>query len=165
MKKQNEIFTADILEFIEDCNSKPNSESFLIAVLQRIQNRYGYLSAEHLDAVSQMMQIPAAQVTGVATFYTYFSFVPRGRYRITVCTGTACFVRGAEGIVSRLSELLNISPGQTTKDGMFSLECARCLGACALAPIVVINDKVYGNVKQGDLPGILKEYGYAGISE
>ena len=146
------------MEFINECMSKPHSESYLIAV-SKIQSKFGYLSKENMDAVSQLMQVPGP-VTGVRTFYHFFSFVPRGRYRITVCMGTACFVRGANGILNRLSELLGIDKGETTEDGMFSLECARCLGACALAPIVVVNDKVYGNVKPGDVAKILKEYGF-----
>ena len=160
MKKKNDVFPADIVEYIASCMEKPRSESYLIAVLQKVQNKFGYLSNEHMDEVSQLMQIPAARVTGVATFYHYFSFVPRGRYRIIICMGTACFVRGADGILRHLSELLGIDEGQTTGDGLFSLETTRCLGACALAPIVVVNDKIYGNVKPADLTGILKEYGF-----
>jgi NADP-reducing hydrogenase subunit HndA len=149
----------DIVRLIGECMGRPHSESFLIAVLQAVQNHYGFLPAAAMDEVSQRMQIPSARVTGVATFYHLFTFTPRGRCRITVCMGTACFVRGAEEVMSRLSDLLGIRPGDTTADGAFSLESARCLGACALAPIMVINDRVYGNVTPAELPGILAEYG------
>jgi NADH:ubiquinone oxidoreductase subunit E len=150
----------EILAFMEDCKGKEHPESQLISVLQRIQNHFGYLPRETMDEVSARMQIPAARVTGVATFYHLFSFVPKGQNRITVCMGTACFVKGAGKVVDRLKEILGVAEGQTTKDGKFSLDCARCLGACAMAPVVVVNEKVYGNVKPEDLPGILAEYGH-----
>ena len=148
----------DIVEFIEKCRTAPHPESFLIAVLQRVQERFTCLSRAHMDEVSQRMQIPAAKVTGVATFYHFFSFVPKGRRRISVCLGTACYVKGAGKVVERLVELLGIKPGETTADGKFSLETSRCFGACALAPVMVIGEKVYGNVRPDDLPGILAEY-------
>ncbi len=148
----------DIIEYIEQCRAAPHPESFLIAVLQRVQERFTCLRREHLDEVSQRMQVPSAKVTGVATFYHFFSFVPKGRRRISVCLGTACYVKGAGQVVERLGELLGIQPGETTPDGRFSLETSRCFGACALAPVMVIGEKVYGNVHPDDLPGILAEY-------
>ncbi|OGV57972.1 MAG: hypothetical protein A2283_15520 [Lentisphaerae bacterium RIFOXYA12_FULL_48_11] len=151
---------AEIIEYIRECMARENGESYLIPVLQRIQKQFGYLAKEHMNQVSQLMQIPAVKVTGVATFYHFFSFIPKGEIRITICMGTACFVRGADKVLAKLSELLAIAPGQTTPDGKFSLECARCLGACALAPIVLVNDRVYGNVLPADVPKILKEYGF-----
>jgi NADH:ubiquinone oxidoreductase subunit E len=148
----------DIIEYIEQCRAAPHPESFLIAVLQRIQERFTCLRREHLDEVSQRMQIPSAKVTGVATFYHFFSFIPKGRHRISVCLGTACYVKGAGQVVERLGELLGIKPGETTVDGKFSLETSRCFGACALAPVMVIGEKVYGNVRPDALPAILAEY-------
>ena len=148
----------DIIDYIEQCRATPHPESFLIAVLQRVQEHFTCLSREHLDEVSQRMQIPAAKVTGVATFYHFFSFVPKGRHRISVCLGTACYVKGAGLIVERRGELLGIKPGETSSDGKFSLETSRCFGACALAPVMVIDEKVYGNVRPEDLSGILAEY-------
>lgn len=150
----------DIIDYIQDFSGRPNGESYLISVLQRIQMQFGYLSREHMDEVSQLMQIPAVKVTGVATFYHFFSFEPKGKTRITICMGTACFVRGADKVLAKLQELLAIGAGETTADGKFSLECARCLGACALAPIVLVNDRVFGNVKPEAVLGILKEYGF-----
>ncbi len=148
----------DIIEYIDQCRAAPHPESFLIAVLQRVQERFTCLRREHLDEVSQRMQIPSAKVTGVATFYHFFSFIPKGRHRISVCLGTACYVKGAGQVVERLGELLGIKPGETTPDGKFSLDTSRCFGACALAPVMVIGEKVYGNVRPDDLPGILAEY-------
>jgi NADH:ubiquinone oxidoreductase subunit E len=152
----------DLIAMIEKARAAEHGESYLIAVLQEVQKRFGYLSREHMDEVSWRMQIPSARVTGVATFYHFFSFKPRGECRIVVCMGTACYVRGAGKVVDRLKEMLGIEEGDTTPDGRFSIESARCLGACALAPVVVINEKVYGNVTPGDLPKILDAYGYKG---
>ena len=160
MTAENTILPQDIVQYIKDCMERRNGESYLIPVLQQIQNKFGYLSREHMDEVSRLMQIPSVKVTGVATFYHFFSFAPKGKYKITICMGTACFVRGADKVLAKLSELLAITPGETTPDGLFSLECARCLGACALAPIVLVNERVYGNVQPGDVARILKEYGY-----
>lgn len=154
------VLPESIVAYIDECRGRENSESYLISVLQKIQNRFGYLSRQHMNEVSQRMQIPSARVTGVATFYHFFSFAPRGQYRITLCMGTACFVRGAEKVLNRFKTLLGIEEGQTTGDGRFSIECARCLGACALAPIVTVNEKVYGNVTPADVERILTEYGY-----
>ena len=149
-----------ILRYIEECRLSPRPESYLISVLQKIQMHYGFLSPERLDAVAQLMQIPTAKVSGVATFYHFFSFVPRGKHRITVCLGTACYVKGSGKLVDRLSQMLDVKPGLTTKDGEFSLEAARCLGSCALAPVMVVDEKVYGNVKPEDVPKILSDYGF-----
>jgi NADH:ubiquinone oxidoreductase subunit E len=147
-----------IVRYIEECRSKPHPESYLISVLQRLQTQAGYLSKEHLDAVSWEMQIPSAKVTGVATFYHFFKFKPKGRHTVTVCMGTACYVRGADKVLDRLKAILQVKEGETTRDGRFSLECARCLGACALAPILVVDETVHGNVQPGDLERILAAY-------
>jgi len=152
----------DIVRYIEESRQSVHPESYLISVLQRIQTRFGYLPKESMDEVSERMQIPSARVTGVATFYHFFSFKPKGQHRITVCMGTACFVRGAGKVLDRLKELLGIREGETTKDGKFSLDNARCLGACALAPVVVVDERVYGNVRPEDVLGLLKEHGYEG---
>jgi NADH:ubiquinone oxidoreductase subunit E len=150
----------EIVRYIEECRTRPRPESYLISVLQRLQGKVGHLSREHLDAVSWGMQIPSATVTGVATFYHFFKFRPRGRHTITVCMGTACYVRGAAKVLERIKEMLHIREGETTRDGAFSIESARCLGACALAPVVVVNERVYGNVKPDDVPRILGDYGF-----
>jgi len=151
----------EIVAMIDNFRAREHGESYLISVLQEIQNRFGYLSREHMDEVSSRMQIPSAKVTGVATFYHFFSFKPRGQVRVCVCMGTACFVRGADRVLDRLKELLGVDEGETTDDGKFSIESARCLGACALAPVVVVNEKVYGNVEPGQVEGILAEHGFS----
>ncbi len=150
----------DILRFIEQCRLSPRPESYLISVLQKIQVHYGHLTRERLDAVSHLMQIPTAKVSGVATFYHFFSFVPKGRHRVTVCMGTACYVKGGGQILERLKEWLRVEVGHTTADGAFSLDAARCLGSCALAPVLVVDEKVYGSVTQEQVPVILAEYGF-----
>lgn len=158
MKIQESILPDHIIEYIEKCLNGKRGESYLISVLQKIQKEYGYLSKENMDEVSRLMGIPSTKVTGVASFYHIFSFTPKGRHIITICMGTACYVRGADKVLERLKELLNVDSGGTTPDGRFTLENARCLGACALAPVVVVDEKVYGNVQPGDIPKILAQY-------
>jgi NADH:ubiquinone oxidoreductase subunit E len=164
LKKEEEkaraILPVGVVKFIEECGARARHESYLIAVLHKVQNELGYLGKEHMDAVSVLMQIPAAKVTGVASFYHYFSFSPRGKNRISLCLGTACFVKGAGKVLDKLKELLGIDVGQTTKDGLFSIDVARCVGACALAPVMIVNDKVYAEVKPDQVAKILGEYGF-----
>jgi len=152
------VLPPDIVEYIQDCRKKEHNQSYLISVLQKLQQHSGYLTPGQLDAVSQLMQIPAAKVTGVATFYHFFKFQPPGKHKVTVCMGTACYVRGAAKVLERFKESLKIKEGETTPDQLFSIECARCLGACALAPVVVVDEKVYGNVKPGEVRKILTDY-------
>jgi NADH:ubiquinone oxidoreductase subunit E len=149
-----------IVKFIEQTRSLPHPESYLIAVLQMLQKHFGYLPAGTLDAVSQRMQIPSAKVTGVATFYHFFSFVPKGKHTISICLGTACYVKGAGILVDRLKEMLDVEVGNATKDNLFTLEVARCVGACALAPVMIVDDKIYANVRPDELAKILSKYGY-----
>lgn len=154
-----------VVQYIEHTRTLPHNESYLIAVLQMLQKHYGYLPATALAAVSQLMQIPAAKVTGVATFYHFFTFVPKGKHTVSVCLGTACYVKGAGIVIERLKELLGVEVGGATKDGLFTLECARCVGACALAPVMIIDDKVFANVRPDELPKILSKYGFKKAEE
>ncbi|MCX8064317.1 MAG: NADH-quinone oxidoreductase subunit NuoE [Candidatus Hydrogenedentes bacterium] len=147
-----------VVEFIEEAQREPHPESKLIKVLQLVQEHYGYLGKTQMDAVAQLMQIPTAKVSGVATFYHYFRLVPRGKYMIRICLGTACYVKGAERVVEKLKEELGIHFGETTKDGLFSLEGTRCLGCCGLAPVVEINGEVFGQVTPDKIPAILEHY-------
>ena len=149
---------SEVIAFIEECLQKPHPHSFLISVLHKVQGAYGYLPPEQLDAVSQLMQIPAAKVTGVATFYHYFRLTPRGRFVIHVCLGTACYVKGAERVTSKIKEELGIDFGETTSDGLFSLEAARCLGTCALAPVIMVGDKIHGDMTADKIPALIEEY-------
>ena len=147
----------DICRFIDECMEKNHSESYLIAVLHKVQGRYGYLSEQHMDEVAQLMQIPTSTVSGVATFYHFFRLRPRGKYSICVCLGTACFVKGADKVLEAFKKELGIEMGETTSDRLFSLENSRCLGVCAMAPVVTINDKVYSNVSPKQVPELLNK--------
>jgi NADH:ubiquinone oxidoreductase subunit E len=150
--------TPEIVAFIEECAADKHAQSHLIRVLHKVQGHYGYLGAEQMDAVAQLLQVPTSRVTGVATFYHFFRLEPRGRFMISVCMGTACYVKGAERISDRIQEELGIRFGETTKDNLFSLEATRCLGTCGLAPVVMIEDKVYGGVEPDMVPGIIGKY-------
>lgn len=147
---------AEVVAFIDECRERPHGESYLIAVLQKLQVAVGYLGRDHMDEVAWRMGIPYAKVSGVATFYHFFQFQPKGRHTVTVCMGTACYVRGAAKVLERFKEILQIQEGETTKDGRFSITNARCIGACAMAPVVVVGEKVYGNVKPSDVEKILE---------
>jgi NADH:ubiquinone oxidoreductase subunit E len=147
-----------IVGLVAECRRGPHSDSRLISVLHRVQSEFGYISAEHINAVAQLMQIPAAKVAGVASFYHFFRLVPRGKFIINVCLGTACYVKGADQIAQKVRDELGISWGETTSDGIFTLEGARCLGTCGLAPVVMINDQIHGNVTPDQVPLLLEQY-------
>ncbi|BDU76338.1 NADH-quinone oxidoreductase subunit NuoE [Mesoterricola sediminis] len=149
---------AKVVEFIASLKGQTHAESHLIAILHMVQAENGWLSPETMEAVAQLAQIPLAKVTGVATFYHYFRLQPRGKHMINVCLGTACYVKGADKISQRLMDNLGIAFGETTKDGMFSLESTRCLGTCGLAPVVMIDDQVHGPVTPGEVGLILEKY-------
>ncbi len=129
----------------------------MIQILHAAQSIFGYLSDDVIVFVSRRMRIPTAQIYGVVTFYHFFTTVPRGKHTCMVCTGTACYVRGADRLVARLSQDLGVEPGQTTPDGLITLQTARCIGACGLAPAVVLDDDVLGNVKVDKLLRQLKK--------
>jgi NADH:ubiquinone oxidoreductase subunit E len=147
-----------IWRFIEECRATDQPESCLIAVLHKVQARYGYLSPTHLDAVAQLLGVPAAKVAGVASFYHFFRLAPRGKFIINVCMGTACYVKGADQIAQRVMSELGITWGETSKDGIFSLEQARCLGTCGLAPVVMVDENIHGQVTPDQIPAILDKY-------
>ena len=148
----------EIVALIERFRGGEQSESQLIAVLHAVQDHFGHLGAEQLDAVAQLMQVPAAKVAGVASFYHFFRLVPRGKHMINVCLGTACYVKGADRVAQKLIEELGITWGETSTDGLFTLEGSRCLGTCGLAPVVMVDGKIYGNVTPDQVPLILEEY-------
>ena len=136
----------DLKLFIKSIKGADNPESYLIATLHKAQELYGYLAEEIMDVISQELQIPTAHIWGVATFYHYFKLVPQGKHSISVCLGTACYVKGSAEIVQTLKDILKVEVGQTSEDGLFTLHEARCLGACGLAPVMMIDDKIYGNL-------------------
>ena len=130
----------------------PKEKDRLIGVLNDVQERFGYVPKEAQVEISNYLGLSLAEIYGVITFYSRFTLEPKGKYKISVCLGTACFVKGSQAILDRVKERLKIEPGKTTEDGMFSLDDVRCVGACGLAPVFMINDEVYGNatVKQLD---------------
>lgn len=152
------VLPDEVVDYIKECREGPHPESQLISVLHKVQGINGYLGEEQLQAVSQLLQVPAAKVAGVATFYHYFRLKPRGRYLINVCLGTACYVKGADKVAQRLQDELAIRFGETSKDGIFTLEGTRCLGTCGLAPVIMINDEVHGPVSAEEVPLLLEKY-------
>ena len=140
------------------CDSFGNLEGELINVLHKCQSTFGYLPAEVQEVISEKMGIPAAKVYGVVTFYSFFTMIPKGKHPISICTGTACYVRGAETVLAEFKKELDIEVGETSEDGNFSLSCLRCVGACGLAPVVLVRDKTYGRVAPDDVKGIIDEY-------
>ncbi len=148
---------ADIIQFIDECMESEHPESYLIAVMHKVQGRYGYLSDDHMSQVAQRMQIPTSTISGVATFYHFFRLKPKGKYAISVCLGTACFVKGADKVLDAFRTELDIEMGETSKDEMFSLECSRCIGVCALAPVVIINDRVFSRVTPNQVPDLIEK--------
>ncbi len=150
------VLGEEISGLIDQFRQGPEPGGRLIAVLHEVQDEFGYLAESHLDAVAQLLQVPAARVAGVAGFYHYFRLKPRGRYIINVCLGTACYVKGADRVARRLKDELGIDFGETSTDGMFSLEGARCLGTCGLAPVIMINEKVHAQVTPDQVPGIVE---------
>lgn len=142
----------------EICASHHNNSEELIMILHEVQSLLGYLPQEIQEVVAEQLEIPIAQVYGVVTFYSYFTMEPKGRFPISVCMGTACYVRGAEKILEELERQLEIKVGETTSDGLFSLNCLRCVGACGLAPVVTIGDKVYGRLTTDKIRDILADY-------
>jgi NADH:ubiquinone oxidoreductase subunit E len=152
------VLGEDVTALIDHCRQQAHPDSHLIGVLHRVQAKFGYLSREHIDAVSQLMQVPAAKVSGIASFYHYFRLKPRGRFMINICMGTACYVKGADRVAQRLMEELGIEWGETSSDGVFTLEGSRCLGTCGLAPVLMVDERVYGNVTVDQVPLILEEH-------
>ncbi len=135
-----------------------NDKSYMIAILQDLQEEAGYLKKDDLFEISDKLNVPVADVYRVATFFRAFSLTPRGKNIVSVCLGTACHVRGGDKVLAELEENLKIKPGETTNDGNFTLETVNCLGACALGPVVVVNSKYYGNVIPRNVKNILSEY-------
>lgn len=134
------------------------SEGALMPVLQFAQDTYGYLPIEIQKKISEGLGLHLSDVYGMATFYSQFSLRPKGKHKISVCLGTACYVKGGEDIFAGLSEKLDIKSGQSTEDGKFSLEACRCIGACGLGPVITIDEDIYGCLHPGDLDGILAKY-------
>ena len=130
----------------------------LIPILQTVQEAEGYLSKKAVVEIGRHLKLPASKIYGVATFYNQFRFQPNGKYHVTVCRGTACHVKGSSTVLQILEQELKIKAGETTRDGLFSIEVVACIGACGLAPVISINDTFYANVDSGQIRKIVKEY-------
>lgn len=137
--------------------SLPTTKGELIRVLHQAQGIFGYLPKEVQVYVAKKLDVPVSKVYGVVSFYSYFTMKPKGKYDISVCMGTACYVRGADAVLEELKKKLNMEVGDTTEDGKFSLRTLRCVGACGLAPVVMIGEKVYGRVTPDMVDGIIAE--------
>ena len=151
------ISEAGVKKIHEICDRYASEKTPLMMILSDIQNEYGYIPLEVQEIVSQKTGLSVAEIYGVVTFYSFFSLTPKGKFVIGVCLGTACYVKGAQMIIDKFSEILDIKPGQTTKDNMFTLDALRCLGACGIAPAVSVNGKVYPKVKVSEVPEIIKD--------
>lgn len=153
-----ELKQNDIDKISEVAASFNNDKQELINVLHKCQEHFGYLPAEIQEVVAEELHMPVATVYGVVSFYSFFTMTPKGKNPISICMGTACYVRGAEKVLEEFKKELNIEVGQTTGDGEFSISSLRCVGACGLAPVVMIGDKTYGRVAPDDVKGIIQEY-------
>jgi NADP-reducing hydrogenase subunit HndA len=142
-------------DFIQEL---PTKEGHLVTALHKAQSLFGYLPEEVQKFVAEKMNVPEVHVYGVVSFYTFFTMVPKGKYPISVCLGTACFVKGAEKVVEALKQQLKVEVGEVTEDGRFSIDQLRCVGACALAPVVMVGEKVYGHVKPDQVKDIIADF-------
>jgi len=149
------MVSSEIDSIIEQYGEK---DSAILAILQDIQSKEKYLPKEVLEYVSQKMHIPLPNIFRIATFYNALSIKPRGRYKIDVCLGTACHVRGGNKIMEKFERDLGVSVGETTKDKRFTLESVRCVGCCSLGPVVVVDGKVFGRLAQDKVPALLREF-------
>ncbi len=145
-------------KLFEVIDRRKNQQGAVMPILQEAQEIYGYLPIEVQMMVSERLGISLEEVFGVSTFYSQFSLTPKGKYDISVCLGTACYVKGAAEILDKISEIVGIQPEECSEDGKFSLTACRCIGACGLAPVLTINEEVYGRVTADDVPGILEKY-------
>ncbi|MFW6289525.1 MAG: NAD(P)H-dependent oxidoreductase subunit E [Mariniphaga sp.] len=147
------------IQIIKDvCSEFSNSEGELINVLHKVQHKLGYLPAEVQEVIARELNTSVAKVYGVVTFYSFFTMIPKGEFPISICMGTACYVRGAEQVLSEFKRQLKVEVGESTGDGKFSLNCLRCVGACGLAPVVMVGEKVYGRVAPSQVKQIIAEY-------
>jgi NADH:ubiquinone oxidoreductase subunit E len=153
---------AELDAFIASAKSTPGS---LISVLHKAQHLFGFLPEEVLRQIAAGLQLPPAEVYGVVTFYNYFSTEPVGKFPISVCMGTACYVQGADRVLAKIESELGIKNGQVTEDGLFSLVSCRCVGACGLAPVITIGGEVHGKLSEHDVPKLLAEIRQQAIAD
>ena len=154
MARLNDVAVAKITAI---CDRYANERTPLMMILSDIQKEYGYSPLEVQELVSEKTGVSVAEIYGVVTFYSFFSLKPKGKYVVGVCLGTACYVKGSQAVIDKFCEVLNIQPGETTEDGLFTVDALRCIGACGIAPAVQINGKVYPKVQIKDIPLIVEE--------
>lgn len=150
-----EKMTPEISAFIDEWKSKPGN---LIMVLHQVQQTYGYIPRNIAIEISERLSVPLAKIYGVVTFYNFFKLEKAGKYKIQVCLGTACYIRGGDDLLKALEKELGIGLNSTTPDGLFSIEAVRCLGCCGLAPVIVVNGNVHGRLTSKDVPAIIEQY-------
>jgi len=148
----------DFNTIIEIIEHNGRTKTALMGILHDVQEHYGYIPRRAQDLIASELRIPLSDVYGLITFYARFSLVPRGKNKISVCMGTACYVRGAEDVLHKLEQILGINAGETTADGLFSIEQMRCVGACGLAPIMTVNRDVYGKITPDQVEKIVAKY-------
>ena len=149
----------EVVQGVKDiCDSYANEPSPLMMILSAVQKEYGYIPLEVQKIISEKTGIPVAEIYGVVTFYSFFSLNPKGKYVLGICLGTACFVKSSQQVIDKFSTELGIGPGETTADGLFTIEAVRCIGACALAPAMSINGKVLPKVTPAQVSKIIAEY-------
>jgi len=153
-----ELKKTDLDTLRDVCKSFDNDPGELINVLHKAQSIFGYLPAEIQEVVAKELNISVAKVYGVVTFYSFFTMKPKGKFPISICTGTACYVRGADKVLEEFKRVLKLEVGETAQDGKFSLSCLRCVGACGLAPVVMVGEKTYGRVSPDEVRKIIEEY-------
>lgn len=145
-------------ESIELLKKYPAEKRYTLAILQDVQYKYGFIPRETMYHIAEYLTLPISDIYSTATFYKALSLKPKGRHVIKVCNGTACHIRGANLLIDELTKILNIKPGETTNDGYFSVEIVNCLGACALAPVMVVDGKYYGAMTKDKIITVLNEY-------
>ena len=155
MAKLNAAAAAKIEEI---CARYTDEKTPLMMILSDIQNEYGYIPLDVQEIVSKKTGISVAEIYGVVTFYSFFSLTPKGKYVVGCCLGTACYVKGAQNVIDKFQELLGVKPGETTEDGLFTLDALRCIGACGIAPAVSINGTVYPKMSVDQVPKIINDY-------
>jgi NADH-quinone oxidoreductase E subunit len=155
----------ELISFLEEKSKKGYYEAALMSILHKVQEIYGYISQEAIEEVSLRLGMPTAKIWGVVTFYHYFTLKPRGKYIISVCLGTACYVKGSKRVLNRLKELLGIELNETTPDGLFTLEAKYCLGCCGLAPVMMINNKVYEKLSTKKVAEVLESLKASHLNE
>lgn len=160
--ENNKISCAAVSKIKEICEKHNNDAGELINILHETQTTLGYLPKDVQALVAKQLNIPATRVNGVVSFYAFFTEKPKGKHPISVCLGTACYVRGSEKVLDEIKKVLGIEVGETTPDGVFSLDCLRCVGACGLAPVMTIDGKVYGNVDPKHVRKILESDEFKG---